>query len=283
MKFNLNPFMKRTVVTFIVSLFLIVSYGQNPLPALKAYQYNIDNNKIDLDKEFEKKFDEVIFTNVFFKYYKNPMYSQTFSKHKIMLFRVQYEFMLQTIIKNGTELSYQFRFNEEDDKVSHIKLTYYRQENGKTISEKVSKKDFEKIITKDLITIKPLKTVFKENDMLRITLSIESSEINLKDLSSLNKIENAECYVALNKPEIFNYVIDNTHLDLLKNEETQMTLIKFAYDVSRLTEDSNISSTTLRWKIKKGSEDAKILFPLTSINLPPDIGTSADEIINKGK
>lgn len=275
--------MKRTVATFLVSLFLIVSYGQNPLPELKAYQYNTDNNKIDLDKEFDKKFDQVIFTNVFFKYYKNPLYNQTFSKYKIMLFRVQYQFMVQTIVKNDAELSFQFRFNEEDDKVYKIKLTYYRQENGKTISEKVSKKDFEKIITKDLITIKPLKTVFKENDILRIFLSIESSDVNLKDLSSLNKIDNDEYYVSLNKPEIFSYVIDNTYLDLIKKEETEMRLIKFAYDVSRLTESSNISSTTLRWKIKKGFADAKILFPLTSINLPIDIGTSVDEIINKGK
>lgn len=275
--------MKRTAGTILLTLFLSVCNAQNPLPALKAYQYETDNNRIDLDKEFNKKFDPVIFTNVFFRYYKNPLYNQTFSKYKIMLFQTQYEFMLQTIVKNEDELSFQFRFNREDDRISKIKLTYYRQKNGKMVDKKLSKKDFETIITQDLITIKPLKSVLEENDIMRIFLSLESSDINLKDLSSINMIDGADYYVSLNQPEIFSYIIDDTHLDLLKKEETEMGLIKFAYDVTRLTEKWAITSTTFKWKIKKGSENAHILFPLTIVKLPFDIGTSAGEIINKGK
>ena len=100
--------MKRTAVTILLTLFLSVCNAQNPLPALKAYQYETDNNRVNLEKEFNKKFDPVIFTNVFFRYYKNPLYNQTFSRYKIMLFRTQYEFMLQTIVKNEDEMSFQF-------------------------------------------------------------------------------------------------------------------------------------------------------------------------------
>ncbi len=275
--------MKRTIVTFTFTLFLIVCNAQNPLPALKAYQYYTDNNRIDLGKEFENKFDPVVFTNVFFKYYKNPLYNHTFSMNKIMLFRPQYEYLLQTIVKNEDELSFQFRFNRDDDKISKIKLSYIRQKKSKMAEKKISKKDFETIITKDLITIKLFKSMLVKNDVLKIFLSLESADINLKDLSSINKVDSADYYVSLNIPEVINYIIDYTHIDLIEKEEARMGLIKFSYDITRLTENKLITSTTFKWKVKKGSVDANILFPLNTINLPLDIGTSASEIINKGK
>jgi hypothetical protein len=62
-----------------------------------------------------------------------------------------------------------------------------------------------------------------------------------------------------------------------------MRLIRFEYDVSRLTENSNVLSTTFLWKTENGCENTKIIFPLTTIELPWDIGIGVDEIINKGR
>lgn len=275
--------MNRPIFSILLLLTAFIVSGQNPLPALKAYRYITDNNRVDIDKKFNKNLSPVVFTNVYFTYSKNPLYNQTFDPNKIMLFRVQYEHMLQTNISSNNELNFRFRFNKNDDKITNIKLIIYRQLDGKTIEEKVSRKNYERIITDSVIIIKPVSTLLKGNDVLRILLSIESSDINLKDLSTLNKVDNADYYVSFNNPEIFIYIINSTNLDLLEKKETEMRLIKFAYDVSRLTENNYVTSITYNWKIKVGQENAQIIFPLSSIQLPRDIGTSADEIIHKGK
>lgn len=275
--------MNRPIFSILLLLTAFIVSGQNPLPALKAYRYITDNNRVDIDKKFNKNLSPVVFTNVYFTYSKNPLYNQTFDPNKIMLFRVQYEHMLQTNISSNNELNFRFRFNKNDDKITNIKLIIYRQLDGKTIEEKVSRKNYERIITDSVIIIKPVSTLLKGNDVLRILLSIESSDINLKDLSTLNKVDNADYYVSFNNPEIFIYIINSTNLDLLEKKETEMRLIKFAYDVSRLTENNYVTSITYNWKIKVGQENAQIIFPLSSIQLPRYIGTSADEIIHKGK
>ena len=275
--------MNRLFFSMLLLSAVINVAAQNPLPALKEYQYTTDNNSVDIDKKFNKKLEPVVFTNVYFTYTKNPQYNQTFDPNKIMLFRVQYEHMLQTRISSNNELNFRFRFNKDIDKLTKTKLIIYRQENGKTIEQKVASKNYERIITDSVITIKPVSTVLKANDILRILVSIESADINLKDLSTLNKVEEADYYLSFNKPEIFNYILDSPNLDLLETKETEMRLIKFAYNVSRLTENRNVTSITYNWKIKVGHQNSKIIFPLSSVQLPKDIGTSAEEIINKGK
>jgi hypothetical protein len=276
--------MKRTTIIFFALLLLCVSLrGQNPLPALKAYQYDTYNNKIDLDKEIPNPFDQLTYTNIFYRYYKNPQYNQTFSSVKIMLFRVEYEFLLQTNISDNNETSYKFQFNKKEDNINRIKLTSYRQENGKIIATKLSKKDYEVIIADNFITIKPNKGILKLNTALRIFCSIESIDINLKNLTPLNKIKNSSNYVSFNVPEIFRYKTENNILEIQRKEQGEMKLIKFAYDLNRLTENYSVISSTIIWKIKNGLDYSDIYFPLLSINIPAGIGTSAQEIINKGK
>ena len=276
--------MKRTTIIFYALLLFTVSLkGQNPLPALKAYQYDTDNNKIDFDKEIKNPFDQLTFTNVFFRYYKNHQYNQTFSSFKIMLFRVEYEYLLQTNINSNNEMSFKFQFNKKEDNITKIKLTSYSQENGKTIATKLSKKDYEVIISDSIITIKPNKGALKLNTSLRIYCSIESIDFNLKNLASLNKIENSSNYISFNVPEIFKYKTGNKSLEIMRKEQGDMKLIKFAYDLNRLTENYLVESSTVIWKTNDGIYYNDIYFPLLSINLPAGIGTSAQEIINKGK
>jgi hypothetical protein len=64
-----------------------------------------------------------------------------------------------------------------------------------------------------VVTITLKNNALKNGDVLRVYCAIESSDINLKDLSSLNKVNNADYYVSLNKPEIFNYAIENSCLN----------------------------------------------------------------------
>lgn len=272
-----------TIIFYALLLLTVSLKGQNPLPALKAYQYDTDNNKIDFDKEIQNPFDQLTFTNVFYKYYKNPQYNQTFSSFKIMLFRVDYEYLLQTNINNNNEMSYKFLFNKKDDNITKIKLTSYSQENGKTIATKLSKKDYEVIISDSVIKIKPNKGALKLNTSLRIYCRIESIDINLKNLASLNKIENSSNYISFNVPEIFKYKTENKSLEILRKEQRDMILIKFAYDLNRLTEKYSVVSSTVIWKINNGLDYTDIYFPLLSINIPAGIGTSAQEIVNKGK
>jgi hypothetical protein len=276
--------MKRSTIIFYVLLLLTVSLkGQNPLPALKDYQYDTDNNIIDFDKEIQNPFDQLTFTNVYYRYYKNPQYNQTFSSIKIMLFRVEYEFLLQTHITNNNEMIYKFQYNKKEDKIIRIKVTNYCQENGKTIATKLSKKDYEVIIADSVITIKPNKGALKLNTTLRIYCSIESSDINLKNLSPLNKIENSSNYISFNVPEIFKYMTVNNSLEIVRTEQSDMKLIKFTYDVNKLTENYYVLNSTVIWKISNDFDYSGIYFPLLSINIPDGVGISAQEIINKGK
>jgi hypothetical protein len=256
--------------------------GQDPWDALKAYQYHTDNNKIDFDKEIQNPFDQLTFTNIFYKYYKNPLYELEWSSVKIMLFRVEYEFLLQTKINDNNEMSYKFQFNKKDDHISSIKLTSYSQENGKTIATKLSKKEYEVIISDSVIAIKPNKGALKLNSTLRIYCSIESNDINLKNLAALNKIENSINYISFNVPEMFKYKTVNNSLEILRKEQSEMRLIKFAFDHTRLTESFPVLSSTVIWKINNDLDYSNIYFPLLSINIPAGIGTSEQEIISKG-
>jgi hypothetical protein len=264
-------------------LWIVSLNGQNLLLALKEYQYDTYNNRIDLDKEILNPFDQLTFTNVYYRYYKNPQYNQTFSSIKIMLFRVEYEFLIQDQITDNNEMSYQFQYNKKEDKITRIRLTNYCQENGKTIATKLSKKDYEVIIADSVITIKPNKEALKLNTTLRIYCSIESPDINFKNLSPLNKIKNSSNYISFNVPEIFKYMTVNNSLEILRTEQGDMKLIKFTYDVNNLTENHYVSSSTVIWKIRNDYDYSGIYFPLLSINIPGGVGISAEEIINKGK
>ena len=273
---------RKTIIFYLTILVTITVKGQNPLPALKAYQYSTDNNKIDIDKEFENALDKMTFTNVFFKYFKNHQYDQTFQSDKIMLFRIQYEYMIQTIVADNNEISLKFRCNKKYDNLTKLTLTRYSQENGKTTSKKLSKKDYEIITDDSTITVKPNATVLVPGNVLRIFCSVESTDINLKNLSPLNRIDNSTDYISFNEPEIFKYLTDNKSLELINKTTGEMKLIKFEYDVSRLTEVNNILSTTYKWKIKAGFTNSNIFFPLISIDLPDKIGTSVPQIMKKG-
>ena len=275
--------MKRTTIVFYALILFTVSLkGQDPWGALNAYQYHTDNNKIDFDKEIQNPFDQLTFTNIFYKYYKNPRYELEWSSIKVMLFRIEYEFLLQTKINDNNEMSYKFQFNKKDDHISNIKLTSYSQENGKTIATKLSKKEYEVIISDSVIAIKPNKGALKLNSTLRIYCSIESNDINLKNLAALNKIENSINYISFNVPEMFKYKTVNNSLEILRKEQSEMILVKFAFDRTRLTERFSVLSSTVIWKINNDLDYSNIYFPLLSINLPAGIGTSAEEIISKG-
>lgn len=227
--------MKKLTICFYVTLLLTISaIGQNPLPALKEYQYETDNNDINLDKEFEDTWHNVSFMNVFFTYFKNHQYNQTFQSDKIMLFRVQYENVIQTVVDNNPEINFNFRCNNKFDKLTKLKFTSYSQGNGKTISKKLKKSDYEVITTDSIITIRPNPSVLVPGNVLRIFCSIESTDLTLINLSPLNKIENSTHFVAFNVPEIFNYLMEIESLELIKQTTREMKLIKFEYDVSRL-------------------------------------------------
>jgi len=295
--------MKKIIISLIASLCAGMCYSQKDVVwLLDEFQYNTQNNLIDIEKEFTDNLDPLIITNIYFRYYKNPkflgssfsptqkqslapdrIYDHTYNKNKIMIFRVQYDYLIQTTVKSKDELNFQFRIKTEEDKIDILKLTYYRQENGKTILGKLSKKEFETIIDKNIITIKPKMKVLHENDVLRVLLSIQSSDVNIKDLSSINKMEGTDHFITVSIPELFKYNTDNAHLELLKIEESRMKLIKFYYDVSKLNDFHTVSSKTFFYVVKNDSKDAEILIPLNSIDLPLDIGTSESEIFNKEK
>jgi hypothetical protein len=272
------------ICCFLVLLMCKVE-GQNPLPALRVYQYDTDNNLIDIDREIENDYGNLTFTNVYFRYYKNPLYNQTFSPIKIMLFRVEYEFLFQINIKDTIENSFKFPVNKNEDRISKVSLVCITQENGKLFSKKLSKKNFETFVNDSSIIIKLNNEALKSNKILRIYCQVESVDVTLKNMSLLNNIPNLKHYISFNVPEIFKYNTESNYLDLVKSKLGDMKLIRFSYDINRLTENYSVATTSFKWKVKEGIVNPSISFPLVSINLPIGIvlGTDANEIINKGE
>jgi hypothetical protein len=164
-------------------------------------------------------------------------------------------------------------------------LVCITEKNGKSSSKKLPNKYYETVLKDSIIIIKLNMETIELNTILRIFCSIESLDINLKNLASMNNISNLKQYISLNVPEIFKYKTENQYLDLIKSKSGDMSLINFSYDVNKLTENYNVATSSYKWKVKDQVQSPNISFPLVSINLPIGsfIGTDVNELINKGK
>jgi hypothetical protein len=285
--------MKKTIVrTSIICCYFIfltlAMVGQNPLPALDAYQHDTHNNLIDIDKEIENDFGNISFANVYFRYYKNPLYNQTFSPIKLMLIRMEYEFMLQVHIESKNETTFNFPFLKNEDKLTKVKLVCITEKNGKSSSKKLPNKYYETVVKDSIIIIKLNMETIELNAILRIFCSVESLDINLKNLASMDNISNSKQYISFNVPEIFKYRTESQYLDLVKLKSGDMSLTAFFLDIdsyNAIIENYNVNTSSYTWKVKDQVQSPNISFPLVSINLPLGsfIGTDVNEIINKGK
>lgn len=248
------------------------------------YQYDTDNNLVDLDKEFKDYLEPIVYTNVSFRYFKNQKFDWVSNPEHIMNFRVQYEFMVQARVDEENDLTFPFKFNKETDKVNSIKLTRYRHEKGKYKTSKVSKDDFQVTQEEKWLVIKPVKSVIKTGEIMRVVVSIESSDFELPYLTFTNQIKGAKYHLDFNKPDGFNYLLNLTNFELKEKIEKKMTLVKLTYTSTRLvTEYLTIPTTTYRLKVKEDFMNSEILFPLTSIELPQHVGITPDDLLDKGK
>ena len=272
----------KVIITFLVS-FLVFSESitaQNPLPLLKSYRYDINNNNIKLGKELESLTNNLMYTNIFMRYSKNPQYNQTFSPVKIMLFKINYEHIFQTKISSNDELQFEFALNK-DSKIVSSKIVTMATKDGKLSEKKIKRKSYDFIRSDRAIKFKIDRSKLGTDDIIRIYWKTESVNFNAIYVNICQLKSNFEQYISLNVPDIFTYKLDDPRLNLVELNKSEMMLKQFSYDVSRLVENSMVGNKTYQWKIIKNENSNPIKFPLLSINLPPAIGTSVEEILHQ--
>ena len=272
--------MKVIAILFVPLLLMSAPLqAQNPLPLLRAYRYDINNNNINLSKELEGQANNLMFTNIFVRYMKNPQYNQTFSPVKIMLFRIKYEHLFQTKIGPDNNLQFDFPL-DKDVKIVNSKIVTFATKDGKSWGKKVKRKSYDIVKAANTISFKIDPDILKTGDVIRIYWEIESVNFNVINIDICQLTPNVKQYVALNLPEIFTYQMDDPRLKLMALKDGDMLLKRFSYNVARLVENAQVINRTYKWQVVKNENNGPIKFPLISINLPLDIGTSAEEILH---
>ena len=266
-----------TILVILIFVGLMDINAQNPLPLLKKYQYDTNNNEIDFKNELSQNHEDLSYTNIFFRYYKNHSYNDTFNPNKIMLFRINYEYLIQITLTDSSESEYIFPI-KSGEKVVNKRVYIAKEKNGKLTQVKLKRKLYKSSITDSTVSFELNKEILSTNDIIRIYWKTESQNFDSIWIPQVYTKSNILRYVSLSLPEIFKFNLITEYLEIIEsNKSDDMQLKQFSYDVSRLVEDINVSNVTYKWKQINYNHD--LFLPLLSINLPARIGTSVEEII----
>lgn len=266
-----------TILVLLIFIGLLEIIAQNPLPLLKDYQYDTDNNEMNFENELSQNHEDLSYTNIFFRYYKNHAYNQTFNPYKIMLFRINYEHLIQITLTDSSELEYTFPI-KSGEKVIQKKVYIAKEKKGKLTQMKLQRKLYKSSISDSTVSFVLNKEHLSTNDIIRIYWKTESHNFDFIWIPKIYTKSNVVNYVNLSLPEIFKFNLATEYLEIIESKRSvDMQLKQFSYDVSRLVENINVSNVTYIWK--QINNDHDLFLPILSINLPAGIGTSVEEII----
>ena len=68
-------------------------------------------------------------------------------------------------------------------------------------------------------------------------------------------------------------MIDETRKDMI--------LKRFTYDITKLVRNSQVTSATYKYEVNMKGSHSPGIFPILSIDLPLDVGTSVSEIMGE--
>ncbi|MDW3209797.1 MAG: hypothetical protein R8N23_08015 [Reichenbachiella sp.] len=266
------------LMAFLMLGFDMICVSQNPLPLLKDYTYDTDNNQIDFKQELKNQLANSFCLNAFVRYSKNPFYNQTFSPAKIMLFKANYEYVIQIKVSDLIDSKFSVSLFK-DQKITKTKAYVISNDEG-GLREKAMKKKFYNTVESDSSVVFDFsKAEYPSNQIVRMYCKTESSDLENLRFFRPHNTKGFVGYVSVNIPEIFRYNLNNDFLEELESEEGSMILKQFSYDVSRLAVSLSVPTTTYKWNADPSFSSIK--FDLLSINLPEAIGTSVEEILNQ--
>ncbi len=266
-----------TILVLLIFVGLLDITAQNPLTLLKDYQYDTNNNELDFENELSQNHEDLSYTNIFFHYYKNHAYNDTFDPYKMMLFRINYEHLIQITLNDSSKLEYTFPI-QNGEKVVNKKVYIAKEKKGELTQVKLQSKLYKSSISDSTVSFELNKEGLSTNDIIRIYWKTETHNFDYIWIPQIYTKSNFVNYVSLSLPEIFKFNLITEYLEIIEsNKSDAMQLKQFSYDVSRLVENINVSNVTYKWK--QINNDHDLFLPILSINLPTRIGTSAEEII----
>ena len=266
--------MKYFLITIFLFFIYSFSHSQSPTyKALLALSHNVDNNQYDLNFAKPSTTENSFFTNVFFKYYKNPNI-QNVGPDESFIFSIGYQYLISSKITQHSRSEFSFPLYSKKDKKRRVNIATIDPSTGK--ETKVKSKFFDTKVDENVFNLIIMKNSLPLRSILKIFVEIESFNFNELILTPQIKTDSDKRVCSINIPQVFSYQIQTDgRLEKTSESEESMQLKELTYSTTPIV-DYYVNSYSTKWVLD--SNDS-LKFILEGIDLPVDLGTSIEQIM----